>query len=109
MCALIEKLSGSLGISAKSHGNLTLIAIEDCGRIIEACESSSILILGIEAFRLEEQFVIPEMDLIADYSGLASMPWEDACLEAARSAESYFSKVKGRTELWFEFYLTQRE
>lgn len=82
---------------------------QDCERIVQACKSGSFLILGIEAFRLAEGNIVPKIDLIADFSELISKQWDEACLEAARSAESYFGEAKGRTDLWFDFSLKGRE
>jgi hypothetical protein len=108
MPELIEELATNLGVRVRSQGGLLLVRLNDCGIIVEACKSSGLLILGIEAFRLSEGKLIPDIDFIADFSELASKPWRVACLEAARSAEIYFAEAKDRTDLWFEFTLKTR-
>jgi hypothetical protein len=109
MSELIEQLAGNFGVPVRTQAGLLLIRLQDCGKIIQACRSSGLLILGIEAFRLSERNVVPDTDWIADFSELASKQWDVACLEAARSADLYFDKAKGRTDLWFDFCLRGRE
>src|ERR1700692_2278445 len=109
MPELIEQLASKLGIAARSQGALRLIRLQDCGRIVEACKLGKVLILGVEAFRLSEGTVMPDTDMIADFSGLASKQWDAACLEAAHSAEIYFGEAKDRTDLWFDFCLRGRQ
>lgn len=108
MAELIEQLARQCGIPVRTHGALRLIRREDCGKVIEACKSRDLLILGIEAFKLEGDKVVPDTDLIADFSELASKQWNVACLEAVRSAEVYLGEVTGRTDLWLDFSLRQR-
>ena len=108
MSELIEQLASDLGITVRPQGGLRLIRSQDCEEIVQACKSNALLILGIEAFILTDGKVVPEMELIADYSELASKDWDAACFEAAQSAESYFGQAKDRTELWFDFCLKRR-
>jgi hypothetical protein len=105
MSEVTELLAGRLGIPVRVQGALRLIRLQDFERIVDACRSDKLLILGIEAFTLSEGRVIPETDLIADYSELATKHWDVACLKAARSAEAYFDEAKSRTGLWFDFSL----
>jgi hypothetical protein len=109
MSKLTERLASQLGVRMRMQAGLRLIALEDCERIVEACKADGFLILGIEAFRLTEVNIVPDTDLIADFSELISMRWDEACVEAARSAKSYFGEAKGRTDLWFDFRLRQLE
>ncbi len=108
MAEVIEQLAGNLGITVRTQSGLRLVPLQDCGKIVQACKSNRILILGIEAFRLSEQNVVPDSDWIADFSELASKRWDTACLDAASSAEIYFDKAKDRTDLWFDFTLKLR-
>ncbi len=109
MSELIEQLADNLDISLRTQAGLQLIQLRDCGRIVQACRSSRLLILSIEAFRLSERNVVPDTDWIADFSELASRQWDVACLEAARSVKIFFDKAKDRTDLWFDFILKARE
>jgi hypothetical protein len=109
MAELIAQLANNLGVSVRTQTGLQLFRLQDCDTIVQACRSSGLLILGIEAFRLTGRNVVPDTDWIADFSKLASKQWDAACLEAARSAEIYFDKAKNRTDLWFEFSLKAPE
>jgi outer membrane lipopolysaccharide assembly protein LptE/RlpB len=47
----------------------------------------NIAVVGIEGFHLRGTNVVPDMDLIADFSSLESLPWRERCsgsLEASR-------------------------
>jgi hypothetical protein len=106
---LIEQVAGKHDIPVRAQGALRLIRLRDCGKIVDVCRSSKLLILGIEAFTLSQDRVIPVTDLIADFSELASKEWDAACLEAARSADTFLDVAKNRTDLWFDFSLKGRE
>ena len=109
MSDLVEHVAGKLGVAVRREGSLSLICFQDCGTILEACKSHGLFILRIEAFTLSGGKVIPETDLIADFSELAAKEWDAAWLEAVKSAESYFDKAKSRSDLWFVFTLQQRQ
>jgi hypothetical protein len=108
MPELIEQLASECGIPVRKQGALRLIRREDCEKVLAACKSGKVLILGIEAFTLAESKVVPDTDLIADFSELASKQWDIACVEAASSAEGYFKLASERKDLWFDFSLQQR-
>ena len=107
MSLVIEKIAGELGIPLRSQGALRLIRRCDCDNFVEACKSAKLLILGIEAFRIIQGRPIPDTDFIADFSDLASEPWELAYVEAARSAAIYFGKASAHADLWFDFSLRE--
>ena len=107
MSDLVEDVAGKFGVAVRREGALALICFQDCGTILEACKSHGLLILGIKAFTLSDGKVIPDAGLIADFSKLAAKEWNAACLEAVKSAESYFEKAKSRSDLWFVFTLQQ--
>jgi hypothetical protein len=105
---LIQQLAAKLNIPIQMRGALQLIQPGDCGKIVEACRAERLLILGIDAFRLVGHQVIPDTDFIADFSELAAKPRVEACEAAALSAEAYFLRATGRTDLFFEFVLRKR-
>ena len=107
MSDFVEQLAEAWNIPVRVRGGLPFIRREDCGRIVEECRARKVLILGIDAFRLVGEDTIPEDDLIADFSELVSKPWDIACLQAARAAESYFGEISPTSVLWFEFTLRQ--
>lgn len=102
---IIEKLANDFAIPLRKQGALRLIWCEDAGRIVEACRASNLLILGIEAFTLADGMVVPETDLIADFSDVETIQWNIACIEAAQAADFYFSEAQGRDCLWFDFII----
>jgi hypothetical protein len=102
---LTRQLTSTLGIPLRVQGALRLIRFQDCGNLIEACRSNGILILGIEAFVIIDNSIIPVSDLIADFSQLVNKPWDSACYEAAHSAEIFLQNAKDRPDAWFDFTL----
>jgi hypothetical protein len=75
-------------------------------KLVDACRTKKILILGIEAFRLADQYIMPDTDFIADYSELAAPGVEDAWLKSADAAEQYLNEAAlTDSGFWFEFVL----
>jgi hypothetical protein len=109
MPELIEQLAERLGIQVRVQGGLRLIRLQDCHSLIEACKSQKVLILGIEGFTITKGRVCPDMDMIADFSALATKTWDVACLDAAHSATIYFESTKGREDMFFDFSLQGRQ
>ena len=108
MSESIEQLANKLGIVVRTQGSLRLIQFRDCKKVIEACKSEKLLILGIEAFKLSDSKVIPNPDLIADFSELALKQWDIAYLEVVDSTENYFGLIKDGSDLWFDFVLKKQ-
>lgn len=52
------------------HNNTLYIQVLYADKLIEFCEHNYIFILGIEGFRFENQFIMPDMKYIADFSSL---------------------------------------
>lgn len=52
------------------HNNTLYIQVLYADKLIEFCEHNYIFILGIEGFRFENQFIMPDMRYIADFSSL---------------------------------------
>lgn len=105
----IEQLARDLGIQIENTTGLQLVRAHDAVRIVQRCKLRGVLILGCEAFTLENGRVHPHMDLIADFSELVHRPWNLACHEAARSAEIYLDAAERRPDLWFELVLSEHE
>lgn len=107
MPELIEQLADELGITVRRQGALRLIHLQDCGKIIDVCRSRRILVLGIEAFTVSKGKVVPNMDMIADFSALAEEEWDTACSSAIHSTQSYFASLKSQEEFLFDFSLQE--
>jgi hypothetical protein len=52
MSDLIEAVARELGVAVRREGSMFLFPLHECGRIVEACKSRGLLILGLEAFNL---------------------------------------------------------
>lgn len=104
-----RQIAEKLGIRVRVEGALDLIALADCGRIIQACKADNVLILGIEAFRFADGKLIPDTSLIADFSELSVVPWRLACRRAARSAHIFFDRINDQSDLWFDFAVREQQ
>lgn len=107
MIDLIHALAKREGIRLHGLNHLWLVEGRDCEKIVEACERSSILILGIDAFKVNAGRAVAHTDITADFSDLLDDPFDQACKEAAKAARGFLATVEGRDDLWFEFTLEQ--
>lgn len=66
----ILDIAESAGVTVTMHANTELIAIEDAERFVHALERHGLIILGFDGFFLDDPYIIPDMDMIADFSSL---------------------------------------
>lgn len=59
-----------LDIHYLKHNDNFYIPVKYANKVIEFCRQNYIFILGIEGFRFENQFIMPDMRYIADFSSL---------------------------------------
>lgn len=93
---LIEEVADRAGIQLTERGSLVLVSAGDAMRLLDACESAGLRILGIEGFQVKENSLVPDMDAIADFSSTASA--FSSILEARR-----FVNVVSSRELVLDF------
>lgn len=67
---LTEEIAGQVGIKVVKRGSLVLVAYSDAMVLLDGCEAAGMRVLGIEGFLLRGNLVVPDMDLIADFSDM---------------------------------------
>ena len=88
-------------------GKELIVRSEAALSFINACDRIGLAIVGIEGFTISDQQVMPHLDMIADFSDIKAMTWDEykrASLEAARNFETQFLS---RHELGFNFVLLE--
>lgn len=71
---------------------------------VRDCENENVAILGIEGFLLRGDDLIPQMDLICDFSPRdSSLGWEQYRAQVNRDALTFLNGVNDRDALVFEF------
>ena len=91
---VIDRLIQEIGIQPvyQNYG-MTLVSQSDFPALVNLCEQRQIFISGIEGFRLVGNKVEADLDLIADFSSLTSVPWQDRCREAAEESRFFLDEV----------------
>lgn len=75
---------------------------------VEACEQSDLAIIGIEGFEIENETLTPRMDLIADFSKLATLTtWPQLREQATWAAKEFLSQIRER-QVFLNFTLLSR-
>lgn len=81
---------------------------EDVFDFLNWCDENNIMVVGIEGFKLEQNFLIPRLDSIADFSsGTENIEnWNISRMHLNQAARNFFkeSQVKG---LVFNFVLKE--
>ena len=93
-----------LDIHYLKHNDNFYIPVKYANKVIEFCRQNYIFILGIEGFRFQDKFIMPDMEYIADFSSLI--------FEQDNLTISYYQSKKflqlvdnGGTSLFLEFIL----
>lgn len=67
---MTTELAGRAGIAIRAVGGLELIAAAEAPAFLDACSGVGARVLGVEGFRIWEGGVEPDMNAIADLSGV---------------------------------------
>jgi|AGTN01.1.fsa_nt_gi hypothetical protein len=93
----------NLGLPTTWRGGVALFNTIDSHRLIDLCEDMKIGILGIEGFILDNEKIIPVMDLIADFSVLLVEDFPILSTNAARK----FLSISDKNNVLYEFSLAK--
>ena len=97
---LTMRLAEAAGISAKKIGSLELIASKDVSAFLRAAKDRNVVILGVEGFRTEGNHVVPDMDAIADFSGL---PHDGEMVATTIEEAGRFLLEFSQPDMYFDF------
>lgn len=97
---LSEKIAERVGVNIAKYGSLRVLTCHDAAVFLDGCEAAGVRVLGIEGFLIREDSVVPDMNVIADFSDISSA--SESILEARR-----FIKDVLRHGLMLEFSLSQ--
>jgi hypothetical protein len=101
---LTTYLAENAGITIKKIGSLELIALKDADAFLRAAKYRNVAILGIEGFRLEANRAIPDMGLIADFSGI---PYDDEIVNTTIEEAARFLLGVSSPDVYFDFTLDE--
>lgn len=76
---------------------------------IQACEENDLAVVGIEGFRYEDGKLLPQLDLIADYSSTPDASWSSYKNACNNSARIFVEDSDSRYSLCFSFTVMSRE
>ena len=94
----IDTIADAAGIPTQVVGGTVLVHTDYAAALVDAVESQGRHILGVEGFSIDGSTLVPQMDLIADFS---------AILEPHRSAHETRRFLRGhkREDVYFEIVL----
>lgn len=99
---LVQRIAHQIGLPVEERGALVLVKLLDAKRLLDGCEKEGVRVLGIEGFTFDGNSLIPDMDAIADYSGIASAV---SSIKVARE----FIECLERADLVLDFSLESSE
>jgi hypothetical protein len=101
---LTAKIALLAGIEPKRAGLAQLISTKDSGAFVQALLGQDVGILGIEGFHVNGNQIVPDMDAIADFSGLPQdEEFNATTVEEARK----FLRSISDPDMYFEFLLRE--
>ena len=103
---LIARLAAAVGITVKKVGSLELIALKDVDVFLSAAGTHNVAVIGIEGFRMKGDRAVPDMDAIADFSGL---PRDNEMVAATIEDAKRFIVEVSRPDMYFDFALDEAE
>lgn len=93
-----------LGLPTLWRNNVALFDLNDCYRLVDYCSvAGGVAIIGIEGFVIDGEFIIPQMDFIADFSKLVG---DEFCARSIEASRKFLNIVNGDTIL-FELQLVK--
>jgi hypothetical protein len=69
------------------------------------CDSCGVVITGIEGMVIREDMIMPQLDMIADYSSVLENPWQRAVAISTSSALTFVSTLPDDPCLFLTFTL----
>ena len=108
-CGLVrlnERFS-TAGIS--SEGGELYLSKDSALDFIRACQENDLAVIGLEAFLYEDGKLIPQIDLIADYSSTISHSWESYKRACNGYSENFVNSVPLAGEVYFSFTVLSPE
>lgn len=94
-------LADELGINVVIRGSSCLIPFEHMETVLEACKIKGFTVLGIDGFWKRDGALVPEMDVIADFSTMDSPV-------GSFSNAICFIRTMGKPGMFFELVISQR-
>lgn len=101
---LTVRLAAVVGLEVKEIGSLELIAWSDIDTFLSVVRERNVVVLGIEGFRINGSKAVPDLDAIADFSGLPTD--EDLAATTIAEARRFLSNVS-QPNMYFEFELDE--
>lgn len=101
---LTARLAESAGIVVKRIGSLELVAWTDIDAFLNVVRGQNVAILGIEGFRINGSRAVPDMDAIADFSGL---PTDEELVATTLVEACRFFSSASRPSMYFDFELDE--
>jgi hypothetical protein len=95
-----DGVAANAGVTIERRGALSLVSAAEAGAFVDACVRLGVRIIGAEGFRLDGDYILPDMEAILDLSGVTD------ARESADATRRFLSKV-AVAEHWFEFVVTR--
>ena len=103
-----KAIADQLDLPVRKRGaNSYLVHVGDAEKIIAFCEKLRLVILGIEGFTEEGLRLVPNMELIADFSTLSDLPSSERCSQSVKSAELFLKEIPKDPNLLLNFELEE--
>ena len=64
-----------------------------CLDLVSECESNGLAVIGIEGFKIDGSEVVPQLDLIADWSNVEVKEWEAFVAEASALSRKFIETI----------------
>ncbi len=104
-----ENLINHSGLDSISRGGEIYLRWESIAKFTNMCTQNNIAIIGIEGFKLKEEKIIPDMDLIADFSCSKDTAWNDYLQGCNESTKLFFDRIVSGSNLIFCFTLLSED
>lgn len=93
-----------------TEGGEVYIPKISAAEFIELCEKNDLAVIGIEGLVYSDGNLIPQLDLIADYSSSHSSDWSSHKLACNSAARTFVHGSNSRENLYFAFVvMSERE
>jgi hypothetical protein len=76
---------------------------------IKACDRNDLAVVGLEGFKYEDGKLLPQLDLIADYSLTTAASWSSYRQRCNNSAQMFIEESDARENFCFSFTVISQQ
>ena len=99
-----QKLFDLHSVHGFLQGGELYLPVSQAFKFLEDCQHSNFAVIGIEGFTIQNEEIIPHLDVIADFSSVVSSDWKTYQATCNKAAQNFLKEMsKDERTILFNF------